>query len=94
MTKKLDPRSPFNWRLNKEPTIFAKDLHFRPRSNGKSNSELQSQAITRRVAKGENPGTVPGLSSKKRVETMLAYKQFGVFSRAEPTPKKPNKHEQ
>ena len=44
MTKKLDPRSPFNWRLNKEPTIFAKDLHFRPRSNGKSNSELQSQA--------------------------------------------------
>lgn len=88
------PNSPFNWRENKEPTIFAKDPQFRPRRDGKSSGEVQSEAISRRVANGESPGSLYGISKKKEVlDRMMSYKQFGVYSRAVAS-KKPNKHEQ
>ena len=77
-TSKNDPRSPFNWHLNREPSIFAKDADFRPRSAGLSNSEVQSQVVSKR---------------KEKLDQILAYKHFGTFTRAKASIKHPNKHE-
>lgn len=89
--------NPFNWRNNPEPSIFAKDPLFKARSDGKTNSQAQSEAISRRVANGESPGTVLGMSPKadERLRSKLAYKQFGgAYSKAKPSSVRvPNKHE-
>ena len=62
-----DPNNPFNWRMRTEPSIFAKDVHFRPK-----------QAAA---------------SEDGREKKLLEYKQFGIYSRATPNGRKPNKHE-
>lgn len=89
--------NPFEWWKNPEPSIFAKDPLFKARSDGKTNSQAQSEAISRRVANGESPGTVLGISTKadERMRSKLAYKQFGgAYSRAKPSSVRvPNKHE-
>lgn len=87
--------SPFLWRKDKRPSIFATDPMFTPRSNGKSNSQMQTEAVERKREKGELPGHIDGLGkpSKKREEQLLAYKQFGIYSKARPSSKNPNKHE-
>ena len=88
-----DPLSPFEWYKCKEPSIFAKDLAFRARKDGKSNSEVQSEVITRRIASGESPGTIKGISQKQVVlDRLLAYKHFG--NRPTDSIKHPNKHEE
>ena len=91
-----DPRSPFNWRNRTEPSIFAKDLAFTPRKDGKSNSEVQSEVIAKKVAAGESPGPINNLGkhTKAKEQQVLAYRQFGVYSRAVPSVRHPNKHEQ
>lgn len=95
MTK--DINSPFNWRLRTGPSIFAKDVNFRPRKDGKSIGEVQTEIVESKRARGEMPGVVHGLGTKEtikaREERMLAYKQFGVYSKAVPSIKHPNKHE-
>lgn len=95
MTK--DINSPFNWRLRTGPSIFAKDVNFRPRKDGKSIGEVQTEIVDSKRARGELPGNLYGLGSpanaKAREERMLAYKQFGVYSKAVPSIKHPNKHE-
>jgi len=74
-----DPRSPFNWRENKEPTIFAKDVNFRPRNtSGLSIGDAQSQVVSKR---------------KEQLNQLLAYKHFGTYTRAKASVKHPNKHE-
>ena len=90
--KNLDPRSPFNWHLRTEPSIFAKDPAFRPRKDGLSVSQTQTEQLNKRREGGEAVGTFHGIQSKKTQE-MLAYKQFGVYSRAQPG-KRNNKHEE
>ena len=91
MTKIL---SPFNWRENKEPTIFAKDPYFRPKSGGKTTSQLATESVDTRRANGDDPSKMYLLGNhKKEEERMLAYRQFGVYSRAQPQSKKRNKHE-
>lgn len=57
--------SPFNWRERSEPSIFAKDLHFRPRQSKLTYDEREKQ--------------------------LTDYKQFGVYSKAQPG-KRDNKH--
>lgn len=91
-----DPHSPFNWRMRTEPSIFAKDVHFRPRKEGKSNGEVQSDVIERKREQGELPGHIEGLgkSNKSKTERLLAYKHFGTYTRAAPSIKHPNKHEE
>jgi hypothetical protein len=69
MNCKCHPDSPFHWRENPRPSIFARDVAFR--------------------AKGYTPDE--GLTVE---QSLLAYKQFGIFSRAKPLIKpSPNKHE-
>ena len=69
--------NPFLWRKDKRPSIFATDPMFTPRANGKTNAEMQTEAVERRREKGELPGHIDGLGkpSKKREEQLLAYKQ-------------------
>ena len=90
-----NPNNPFLWYKDKRPSIFAADPMFTPRANGKTNAEMQTESVERRREKGELPGHIDGLGkpSKKREEQLLAYKQFGIYSKAKPAPKKPNIHE-
>lgn len=93
-----DPNSPFNWRLRTGPSIFAKDPLFRAKGpDGRSGSEIMSDYVERKRAQGEEVGTIHGLggraTSKERERELLAYKQFGVYSKATPSSKRPNKHE-
>lgn len=71
--------NPFLWYKDKRPSIFATDPLFTPRSNGKTNSEMQTESVERRREKGELPGHIDGLGkpSKKREEQLVAYKTYG-----------------
>lgn len=85
-----DPRSPFNWKLYPRPSIFATDPSFRAGKDGKSVSEAQSAHLNKRREEGENVGYLHGIGKKNdsKVEQMLAYRPFGVFSRAKSKGKK------
>lgn len=89
-----DINNPFNWRMRTEPSIFLKDIYFRARSDGKTDSQRSSEVTEAKKVNGKSPPVVPGLgeASRVRAEKLLAYKQFGVYSLAQPS-KKPNKHE-
>ena len=96
MTKKdLDPNNPFNWRLRTEPSIFAKDLYFRTKSDGKSDSQRSSEVAATRRKNGNDPVDLYALgqSQRSRQEKLLAYKHFGAYAKATPSIKHPNKHE-
>lgn len=91
-----DPNSPFNWRMRTGPSIFAKDPYFRAKVDGLTDSQRVSQIVETRRLNGKIPVVVYGLGNKDTVKDkenkLLAYKQFGTYSRAQPS-KKPNKHE-
>ena len=88
--------SPFKWWESREPSIFAQDPYFRAPSSGKTNSEAQTEQVQRRRAQGELPGHIHNLGkpSKKREEQLLAYRQFGVYSKAQPSIRVRNRHEE
>lgn len=90
-----DPRSPFNWKQDKRPSIFAQDVHFRPRASNKTAGQAATEVLDARRAAGPDPSTIYGLGAhtKEKELAMLAYKQFGIYSKAGPSLKKPNKHE-
>lgn len=61
--------SPWNWRENKSPTIFARDPRFKPTVLGITHSEVSSVSATRNIDRtvkrtGVNPGTIIGISEK------------------------------
>ena len=88
--------NPFKWRESREPSIFAQDPYFRAPSSGKTNSEAQTEQVQRRREQGELPGHIHNLGkpSKKREEQLLAYKQFGIYSKAKPSIRVRNRHEE
>ena len=91
-----DPNNPFNWRLRTEPSIFAKDPYFRAKGpEGKTTGQIMTDFVERQRAKGIEPGAITGLgkTTKEKEERLLAYKQFGIYSKAKASIKQPNKHE-
>lgn len=89
-----DPNNPFNWRLRTGPSIFLQDPYFRARSDGLTDSQRVSQLVESKKIDGKSPPVVPGLSkNEKKTKDLLAYKQFGTYSKAMPSTKRPNKHE-
>ncbi len=91
-----DPNNPFNWRMRTEPSIFAQDPQFRPKgADGKTGGQIMTEVLDKRRATGKDPGTIFGIGvqDKEKEERLLAYRQFGTYSRATPSIKKPNKHE-
>lgn len=91
-----DPRNPFNWRLRTGPSIFATDPYFKAKADGKTNSQRATDTVENRRKNGDDPSTLYGIgrTTKEKEEKMLAYKQFGIYSRAKASSKRPNKHEQ
>lgn len=53
--------SPFRWRERTEPSIFASDINFIGKSNGKTVSQIASKAVDDQRRKGKMSGTIPGL---------------------------------
>jgi len=55
--------SSFYWQG--EPSIFAKDPAFTPRTNGKTASQIGAETVARRTREeGRNPGTLHGISRR------------------------------
>jgi len=95
VTCRCHPQSPFLWRNDPRDSIFMADYRYRPvGKNGLTGSEIASAAVETQRKKGKQPGSIYGLGSltKEKELAMLAFKQFGVYSRAV-APAKPNKHQ-
>lgn len=89
-------RSPFDWRNDPTPSIFATDPYFRAKGpEGKSTGQIMTDFVERQRAKGIEPGSINNLGkpTAEKERQLLAYRQFGVYSKASPAPKNPNKHE-
>ena len=70
--------SPFMWKHDHTPTVFAKDSHFR--GHGAVMSQSQTQVVERNRAQGVAFGTIQGLSNK--VQNIINVRQFTVYSKA------------
>lgn len=57
--------SPFRWKENPRPSIFAGDSNFTGNKKGKTQSQVASEVVDRVTAQtGRNPGSIRGISSK------------------------------
>ena len=70
--------SPFLWKHDTGPTVFAKDSHFR--GHGAVMSQSQTQVVERNRAQGVAFGTIPNLSNK--AQNIINVRQFSVYSKA------------
>jgi hypothetical protein len=70
--------SPFMWKHDHSPSVFAKDSHFR--GHGAVMSQSQTQVVERNRAQGVAFGTIPNLSAK--AQTIINVRQFSVYSKA------------
>lgn len=93
------PDSPFHWAQKQQPSIFAKDNTFTAKNKeGQSIGQIVTTRLDKLREEGQAVGKISGLS-KKNEEAILAYKQFGIYSKAVPSAasvlsvRKPNKHE-
>ena len=95
MTCKCKPGSPFHWHEDPRPSIFYEDHTFRAKgADGKSGSQLAADFVESQRVVGKMSGTIQNLSKTEKELAVIAYKQFGIFSRAHPNVKpSPNKHE-
>lgn len=97
MTCKCHPNSPFLWASNPRDSIFMQDQHFRAKgTEGRSGSQIASAFVEVQRDMGKMVGSIPNLGkqTKEKELALLAYKQFGIYSRAHPNVKPTlNKHE-
>jgi PAB1-binding protein PBP1 len=70
--------SPFLWKHDRTPTVFAKDAHFR--GHGATMSQSQTQVVERSRAQGISLGTIHNLSNK--AQNTISVRQFTIFSKA------------
>lgn len=91
------PDSPFHWAHNRRPSMFVQDYLFRPKgTSDKDAGQIQSDVLEKRRAAGEAVGHMHGLGkhTTEKEKQIIAYKQFGIYSKAKPSIRNPNKHEQ
>ena len=97
MKCKCHPLSPFRWQETKRNSIFMLDHTFRAKGDtGMTTSQIASVAVHDQRKQGKMSGSIQGLgkSTKEKELAMIAYKQFGIYSRAQPNIKPTNnKHE-
>jgi hypothetical protein len=97
MKCKCHPDSPFLWASNPRDSMFMKDHTFRAKgAEGKSASQLATDFVETQRQLGKEVGTIKKLGSrtKEKENALIAYKQFGIYSRAHPNVKPTlNKHE-
>jgi hypothetical protein len=70
--------SPFLWKHNHTPSVFAKDPHFKGASTTQSKS--QTQVVERKREQGIAIGTIQGLSNKP--QNVINVRQFTIYSKA------------
>ena len=70
--------SPFMWKHDHRPSVFAKDSHFR--GHGAVMSQSQTQVVERNRAQGIAIGTIPNLSNK--AQNIINVRQFTVYAKA------------
>ncbi len=80
MTKrkcKCPPDSPFHWKDNPRPSIFARD-------NGAMLSMKQTAVVEREREKGHDVSHLPGISKRPEIlaKRVINVRQFNIFSRA------------
>lgn len=80
MKCKCHPNSPFLWKNNTSPTVFAKDPYFRS-TNGSSGSVLSTKRVEESRAKGLPIGYMYGISRNKEAE-LLRIRTFTTFTKA------------
>jgi len=97
MTCKCHPDSPFLWASNPRDSMFMKDHTFRTKGDsGMTTSQRASAVVEDQRKLGKMSGSIANLGrpTKEREEALTAYKQFGIYSRAQPNIKPQlNKHE-
>lgn len=97
MKCKCHPDSPFHWASNPCDSMFMKDHTFKAKGvEGKSGSQLATDFVETQRKMGKSVGTIKKLGSltKEKELALVAYKQFGIYSRATPNVKPQlNKHE-
>jgi len=91
------PNSPFHWASNPHPSIFMQDHYFRAKgADGLTTSQIASVVVEDQRRVGKMSGSIANLgkATKEKELAMIAYKQFGIYSRAHPNIKpSKNKHE-
>ena len=94
---KCRPQSPFHWAEHKRDSIFMSDPIFRAKgAEGKSGSQIATDFVEAQRELGKMTGSIRNLgkTTKEKELALIAYKQFGIYSRAQPNVKpSPNKHE-
>lgn len=94
MTCRCHPHSPFLWRNDPQPSIFMADHTYRAKGkSGLSGSEIATVFVEGQRKLGKMPGSIRnlGAATKEKEQALLAFKQFGVYSRAGAAQK--NKHQ-
>jgi len=74
------PNSPFLWRNNKTPSIFAVDKHINQYSKLSS-----SQSAERERNNGRDISHIAGISKASHAARLTEFKRFSVYSQAKPS---------
>jgi len=97
MTCKCHPDSPFLWHKTAKPSMFMADHVFRAKgADGLSRSQNATAVVEANRRQGKMSGTVKNFSRTtfEKEQAVIAYKQFGIYSRAKSSVKpQANKHE-
>lgn len=81
MKCKCPPNSPFHWKKDKSPTVFARDKYFTP--GGAASAIGATQRVESDRQKGGNMGVIKGISRDREAE-ILRIRMFSTFTRAMP----------
>lgn len=73
--------NPFKWRERTEPSVFATDPAFTPKSNGKTGSQIATEFVDEQRKQGKMPGTIQGLGSSE--DKYLKYREHQYATRPE-----------
>jgi hypothetical protein len=71
--------SPFHWKDNPRPSIFAIDPHFKAAATLSHN---QTMVIERERERGKDISHFPGMSDKAAKALRINVKEFNIFTRA------------
>lgn len=78
---KCHPESPFLWRQNPRPSIFAKDPTYRVTSEGQTLSQMSTNLVEKSRQEGKNSGYIKGLAKNREAE-ILRMRNFSIYMKS------------
>jgi len=82
MTCSCNQHSPFHWKENPRPSIFADDPAFKAKTNSALTSgQIMTEVVKKKRAENANHGTIYGLV-KEREDAVIRSKLFHIYSKA------------